>query len=78
MVTFPARRIYKDALIRFDAPNGDLYCFLGGQRPEAPMEEGSDYWAIENGCFSLSPILIHPTNHEIEDRYQKASFTCLK
>lgn len=73
-VTFPTRRIYKDTLVRFEAPNGDLYAFLGGQRPEAAMEEGSDYWAVENGFCSLSPILIHPTNHEIEDRYRNAHF----
>jgi 5'-nucleotidase len=73
-VTFPARRVYKDTLVRFEAPNGDLYCFLGGQRPEAREEPGTDYRAIQQGSTSLSPILIHPSNHEIEDRYRLASF----
>jgi 5'-nucleotidase len=73
-VTFPTRRIYKDTLVRFEAPSGDLYTFLGGEKPEAAMEEGSDYWAVEHGFCSLSPILIHPANHEIEDRYRKARF----
>lgn len=71
VVTHPARRIYRDALVRFEAPNGDLYCFLGGQTPEAAREENSDYTAIESGRISLSPILIHPGNHDIEDRYQR-------
>jgi 5'-nucleotidase len=73
-VTFPARRVYKDTLVRFQAPNGDLYCFLGGQQPEAREEPGTDYRAIQQGAISLSPILIHPANHEIEDRYRQASF----
>jgi 5'-nucleotidase len=73
-VTFPARRVYKDTLVRFNAPNGELYCFLGGQQPEAREEPGTDYRAIQQGAISLSPILIHPANHEIEDRYRQASF----
>jgi 5'-nucleotidase len=73
-VTFPARRVYKDTLVRFEAPNGDLYCFLGGELPEAREEPGTDYRAIQQGAISLSPILIHPSNHEIEDRYRQASY----
>ena len=73
-VTFPARRVYKDTLVRFNAPNGELYCFLGGQQPEAREEPGTDYRAIQQGAISLSPILIHPANHEIEDRYRQVSF----
>jgi 5'-nucleotidase len=73
-VTFPARRVYKDTLVRFEAPNGDLYCFLGGQLPEAREEPGTDYRAIQQGAVSLSPILIHPANHEIEERYRQAAY----
>jgi 5'-nucleotidase len=73
-VTFPARRVYKDTLVRFEAPNGDLYCFLGGQLPEAREEPGTDYRAIQQGAISLSPILIHPANHEIEERYRQAAY----
>jgi len=73
-VTFPARRVYKDTLVRFQAPNGDLYCFLGGQQPEAREEPGTDYRAIQQGAVSISPILIHPANHDIEDRYRRASY----
>jgi 5'-nucleotidase len=74
VVTHPARRIYKDELVEFNSPHGDLYCFLGGAVPEATHEDGSDYWAIEAGLISLSPIVIHPANHEVEERYREASF----
>ncbi len=73
-VTFPTRRIYKDELVTFTAPNKDLYCFLGGQIPESAREEGSDFRAIEKGLVSLSPIVIHPANHDIEERYRRASW----
>jgi 5'-nucleotidase len=73
-VTHPARRIYKDELVRFTAPQGDLYCFIGGAKPESVREEGSDYWALERGCISLSPIVIHPANHEVEERYRRTKY----
>ena len=73
-VTFPTRRIYKDELVRFKAPNGDQYCFIGGPIPESEMEEGSDFRTIQSGNISLSPIFIHPSNHEIEEKYQNANF----
>jgi 5'-nucleotidase len=74
LVTHPARRIYKDELVTFTAPRGDLYCFIGGSRPESVHEEGSDYWALEQGSVSLSPIVIHPANHEVEERYRGTGY----
>ena len=73
-VTFPARRIYRDKLINFTAPVGDIYSFLGGTTPESHYEDGSDHDAIESGKVSLSPILIHPSNHRIEEKYKNATF----
>jgi len=73
-VTFPALRIYKDRLVRFTAPNGDIYCFLGGEKPQSRIEEGSDSYTLAGGDVSLSPILIHPTNHSIEEKYRSANF----
>ncbi len=76
-VTFPTRRIYKDKLYRFKAPNGDMYCYIDGPIPDSEMEEGSDFRTIQSGNISLSPILIHPANHEIEERYKDAHFVSL-
>ena len=75
VVTIPTRRIYEDELVRFTSPQGDLYSFIGGQIPGGMMEEGSDLAAVEAGYVSLSPILIHPTNHEVEERYREAVFS---
>jgi 5'-nucleotidase len=75
VVTIPTRRIYEDELVRFTSPQGDLYSFIGGQIPGGMMEEGSDLAAVEAGYASLSPILIHPANHEVEERYREAFFS---
>jgi 5'-nucleotidase len=71
-ITYPIQRIYEDELVQFRAPNGHLYCFVDGSLPSAEMESGSDFLAVEKGRISISPILIHPTNHEIEKKYRKA------
>jgi 5'-nucleotidase len=74
VITIPTRRIYEDELVRFVSPQGDLYIFIGGQVPGSMKEEGSDFGAVEAGYASLSPIMIHPANHEVENRYREASF----
>ena len=75
LVTVPIRRIYEDELVRFTSPQGDLYSFIGGQIPGGAMEEGSDFEAVEKGYTSFSPIMIHPVNHEVEERYRVATFS---
>jgi 5'-nucleotidase len=75
VVTFPIQRIYEDEVVRFTSPQGDIYSFLGSQIPGGMMEKGSDFAAVEGGYVSLSPILIHPGNHEVEERYREALFS---
>lgn len=73
-ITFPSRRIYKDTYAKFKAPDGATYCFLHGEDPHSKNEAGSDFEAISGGKVSISPVLIHPANHEIEVKYQKIDF----
>jgi 5'-nucleotidase len=74
-ITFPSRRIYRDALTRQTAPNGDIYCFLGGPQPESFPEEGSDSTAVGQGVISISPVHAQPRNWvSIEERYRRAKF----
>jgi len=75
VITFPSRRIYRDKLHTYTAPNGDLYCFMGGAHPEAHIEEGSDCQAISEGLISISPIHAHPRNWaSIEESYRGVKF----
>jgi 5'-nucleotidase len=73
-ITFPSRRIYKDNFATFDAPDGNMYCFLQGDDPDSHDEQDSDFDAISKNKVSISPVLIHPANHEIEAKYQKLNF----
>jgi 5'-nucleotidase len=62
VITFPSRRIYRMELQTYDAPDGDMYCFMGGALPEAHPEEGSDSQVVSQGRISISPIHAHPRN----------------
>ncbi len=75
-ITFPTLRIYDNEIVKYYAPNGNLYCFLGGDKPGSKNEVGSDSYAFSNGEISISPIFIHPTNHRVEEIYKKADFWC--
>ncbi len=69
-ITYPGLRIYKDTLEKYKAPNGNLYCFLGGEAPTSRKEAGTDSYAVSKGRISISPILIHPANEKIEKKYR--------
>ena len=74
-ITFPSRRIYRDELSTYTAPNGDIYCFLGGALPDAHPEEGSDCMVLSQGRISISPIHAHPRNWvSIEENYRGVRF----
>jgi 5'-nucleotidase len=62
VITFPSRRIYRTELHSYDAPDGDLYCFIGGAFPDSHPEEGSDCMVVAQGGISISPIHAHPRN----------------
>jgi 5'-nucleotidase len=76
VLTFPSRRIYRDELRTYEAPNKDIFCFLGGGGvPGAHLEEGSDCHALSAGSISLSPISVHPANHPCGlERYRAVEF----
>ena len=73
-ITHPSRRLYKDRIEKFRAPNGDMYMFLAGEIPQAQAEEGSDWEAISDGQLSISPVFLHPINHDHESLYDPSKF----
>lgn len=74
VVTHPARRIYRDELVDFTAPNGDKYFFLQGSLNEAHIQAGSDWDAVRKRRISVSPIYLHPVNHTEDEQYHAAQF----
>lgn len=72
VITVPSERIYRDHYESYRAPDGSLYCFLYGDGAESLEKPGSDYQAVKEGKISVSPLAIHPVNHETEELYRKA------
>ncbi|MFP4441828.1 MAG: 5'/3'-nucleotidase SurE [Spirochaetia bacterium] len=77
-ITHPSRRIYHDKLVTFNAPNGAAYHFLDGSPVETEMESGSDWDVVSKGGVSISPVYLHPVNHEEDSAYKKEEFTIQK
>jgi len=73
-ITHPSRRIYSDRADEYVALNGDRYYFLSGEAIHAEEERGSDWNAIQEGHISISPVYLHPMNHEETHMYQAARF----
>ncbi|MDY7027816.1 MAG: 5'/3'-nucleotidase SurE, partial [Spirochaetota bacterium] len=55
-------------------PNGDRYYFLSGEAIHAEEEKGSDWNAVQEGHISISPVYLHPMNHEETHMYKAARF----
>lgn len=73
-ITHPSRRIYNDRAEHCTSPGGDSYYFLTGEAIHAREEEGSDWNAVQAGKISVSPVYLHPMNHEVTHTYQAARF----
>ncbi|MFQ3619811.1 MAG: 5'/3'-nucleotidase SurE [Spirochaetales bacterium] len=72
--TQPCRRIYRDRLVEFQAPDRNLYYFIEGMDVETLPLNGSDWEAVKSGHLSISPIFIHPVTEKEEERYKAALF----
>lgn len=73
-ITHPSTRIYKDRLVHYTAPDGDIYYFLDGSNPEADGEAGSDWHAVSAGNISITPVFLHPIHHQESYAYKHATF----
>ncbi|HEY9593007.1 MAG TPA: 5'/3'-nucleotidase SurE, partial [Spirochaetia bacterium] len=74
-ITFPSRRIYGIRMSQKVAQNGDIRCTLAGPPPGAVDEEGSDYWAVDRGLVSISPVHAQPRNWvSSEESYRRVKF----
>ena len=62
------RRIYRDEVIKRQDPYGRNYYWIGGQPPDAVLEEGTDVWALANGYVSLTPVHLDMTDYAMLGR----------
>jgi 5'-nucleotidase len=64
-VTRLARRVYMDSLTRAKDPSGREYFWIGGGATQWNAPEGSDFWAVNNGYVSITPLHLDLTNFRL-------------
>ena len=69
-VTCMCRRIYRDELVERADPRGKPYYWIGGEEPTAEADEGTDFWALEHGFISVTPLHLDLTDYEQMRRLQ--------
>ncbi|RIH88611.1 5'-nucleotidase SurE [Meiothermus luteus] len=53
---------YEDSVVKRIDPEGRPYYWVAG-KPTAELEEGTDFWAVQQGYISVTPITLDYTNH---------------
>lgn len=66
-ITRQGRRIYRDALLHYKAPNGKPFYWIGGDHPTGEPEEGTDIGALAAGYVSLTPLHLDMSAHALAD-----------
>jgi 5'-nucleotidase len=64
-ITRQGKRIYRDALLHYTAPNGRPFYWIGGEHPTGTPEDGTDIGALAAGYVSLTPLHLDLTAHPL-------------
>jgi 5'-nucleotidase len=64
-ITRLARRVYTDSLTRAKDPSGREYFWIGGGATRWNAPEGTDFWAVNNGYISITPLHLDLTNFRL-------------
>ena len=64
-VTKLGKRVYRDLLVEKEDPRGRPYYWIGGDEPVWEEEEGSDFFAVQNGCASVTPLMLDLTDYRM-------------
>lgn len=67
-VTRQGLRVYRDALDERRDPRGRPYYWIGGDWPTGINEEGTDFWALQMGFISVTPLQLDLTARELLPR----------
>lgn len=71
MVATLGKRIYNDKVIQRTDPRGGTYYWIGGDSEAYESLEGTDFWAVERGYISVTPLGLDTTNHGSIHNYKK-------
>jgi 5'-nucleotidase len=64
-VTRLGRRVYTDSITRAHDPNGREYFWIGGGGVEWRADEDTDFWAVDQGYISVTPLHLDLTNYKL-------------
>lgn len=64
-VTRLGRRVYTDSITRAYDPNGREYYWIGGGGVEWRADEDTDFWAVDQGYISVTPLHLDLTNYPL-------------
>jgi len=64
-VTRLGRRVYQDQLIERVDPRGIPYFWIGGPPPSGLAVEGTDFYAVINRRFAITPIHLDLTGRRL-------------
>ena len=64
-VTRQGTRVYLDELVERLDPRGRPYYWIGGAMPTGVADAGSDFWAVEQGFASITPLQLDLTAHAL-------------
>jgi 5'-nucleotidase len=67
LVTRQGLRVYRDQLVERLDPRGKPYYWIGGEYPIGRVEEGTDFWALEHGYVSVTPLHLDMTAYKMLD-----------
>jgi 5'-nucleotidase len=62
MVTRLGKRIYNDAILERVDPRGVTYYWIGGNAEGYEEMRGTDFYAVERGCVSITPLGLDMTH----------------
>jgi len=60
-ITRQGLRVYRDALVERLDPRGRPYYWIGGEAPSGVPEPGTDFWALQQGMVSITPLQLDLT-----------------
>ncbi len=60
-VTRQGLSVYRDALVERRDPRGAPYYWIGGEAPSGVAEPGTDFWALQQGLVSVTPLQLDLT-----------------
>ncbi|HEY70914.1 MAG TPA: 5'/3'-nucleotidase SurE [Anaerolineae bacterium] len=60
-ITSLGSRVYRDTLVKRTDPSGRPYYWIGGDPPTGITEVGTDFWALEQGFVSITPLSLDLT-----------------